>query len=119
VEKVVLVIHLVIALAMVIVVLLQRSEGAGLVGPSSGGMMPVRGSGNILTRTTAILATLFFITSLTLAVMAGGHKRSASIADQLANQPTQEAPLAPPTGEAAPAAPVTAPATPAPVAPTP
>ncbi len=107
-EKVVLVLHLILAVAMIIVVLLQRSEGAGLAGPSGGGMMPVRGSANILTRTTAILATLFFITSLTLAIMAGGHKRSESIADQIAAQeqavptPPVEAPITPPMADSPP-----------------
>jgi preprotein translocase subunit SecG len=115
VEKVVLVIHLIVAVAMVIVVLLQRSEGAGLVGPSASSMSPIRGSANILTRTTAILATIFFITSLTLAVMAGGHKQSQSVADQLAAETpvAADAPIAPPTADTpAPAQAPTPPTTP-------
>lgn len=99
-EQVVLVIHLVIAVAMVILVLLQRSEGAGLAGPSGAGMMPVRGSANILTRATGIAATIFFITSITLAIMAGGH-RPRSIADEIAADPAMiNVPVAPPTADA-------------------
>lgn len=99
-ENVVLVIHLIVAAAMIVVVLLQRSEGAGLVGPSGGGMMPVRGSANILTRATTVLATIFFVTSITLAILAGGHKGSTSIADKIATQEvpaTTDAPVAPVT----------------------
>lgn len=101
-EHIVLVIHLIVAVAMVIVVLLQRSEGAGLAGPSGGGMAPIRGSANILTRATAVLATIFFITSLTLAILAGGHKGTQSIADQLASQsevPAVPAAVTPPTAD--------------------
>lgn len=109
-EHVVLVIHLIVAVSMVILVLLQKSEGAGLAGPSASGMMPVRGSANILTRATAVMATIFFCTSLTLAVMAGGHKAS-SLADQIAADPaTANLAVTPPTADA----PATAPATPAP-----
>lgn len=99
-EQVVLVIHLIVAVAMVILVLLQRSEGAGLAGPSGSGMMPVRGSANILTRATSILATIFFITSITLAILAGGH-RPRSIADDIVADPAAAtAPVAPPTADA-------------------
>ena len=95
-ETVILVIHLILASALVIVVLLQRSEGAGLMGSSGSAMMPLRGSANVLTRATAILAALFMATSLTLAVMAGGHSRGSSIADQIATQPAgAEAPATP------------------------
>ena len=111
-EQVVLVIHLIVALAMVILVLLQKSEGAGLAGPSGAGMMPVRGSGNILTRLTAIAATIFFITSITLAILAGGH-RPRSIVDGITTDPAAvTAPVSPPTADApAPALP-TPPVTP-------
>lgn len=108
-DQVVLVIHLIVAVAMVVLVLLQKSEGAGLAGPSGAGMMPVRGSANILTRATGILATIFFITSLTLAVMAGGHNRQRSLAEQIAADPAAAAaPVEPPMADA-PATPVTAP----------
>lgn len=99
-EHVILVIHLIVAISMVVLVLLQRSEGAGLAGPSAGGMMPVRGNGNILTRATAIMATLFFITSITLAIMARGQAPT-SIADQIVKDPAaMAAPVTPPTADA-------------------
>jgi preprotein translocase subunit SecG len=73
-QTVLLVIHLIIALALIGVVLLQRSEGGALgIGGSSGGggnIFSARGVGNTLTRTTAILAVAFFATSIVLTLMA-------------------------------------------------
>jgi preprotein translocase subunit SecG len=97
-EAVILVIHLLIATALVGVVLIQRSEGGGLGigggGGSSGGFMSARGTANLLTRTTAILAAAFMVTSLVLAVLAGSHSRPRSIIDAL--------PAVPPPGQTAP-----------------
>lgn len=82
-----LVIHLIIAIALVAVVLLQRSEGGALgIGGGGGGggmsgFLTGRSTANLLTRTTAILAALFILTSLTLAKLSGGGK-SGSIFDQ-------------------------------------
>lgn len=102
-QNVVLAIHALIALALVLVVLLQRSEGGGLgMGRSSDGMTSVRGQANLLTRTTAILAAVFFATSIALAVFAG-----------TANKPTPVIP----TGPTAPIAPGAAPVPGAPPAP--
>lgn len=79
-ETVIIVIHLMVVLALVLVVLLQRSEGGALgIGGGSGGFMSSRGSANVLTRATAILALAFFVTSLALAMLAGGSERPASI----------------------------------------
>ena len=73
-ETIVLVVHLILAVSLVGVVLLQRSEGGGLgIGGGGGGLMSVRGTANLLTRVTAVLATAFMVTSLTLAIIAG-HK---------------------------------------------
>ena len=105
--NVILVIHLLIALAMVGVILLQRSEGGALgIGGGGGGMMSSRAAGNLLTRTTAILAAGFFVTSLTLALMANSHSQPSSIMDQA--PATQSAPGTPavPAAPAAPAAPL-------------
>jgi preprotein translocase subunit SecG len=69
------VLHVFVTLAMIGVVLIQRSEGGGLGIGSTQGMgafMTGRGTANLLTRTTAILATLFFGISLTLAVLTRG-----------------------------------------------
>ena len=79
--KVVLVVHLIIAAAMIGIVLLQKSEGGALGiggGGGSGGFLTGRGTANLLTRLTAGLALAFFITSLTLTIMAGGVDRSRS-----------------------------------------
>jgi preprotein translocase subunit SecG len=75
--KVVLVIHLIIAAAMIGIVLMQKSEGGALGiggGGGSGGFLTGRGTANLLTRVTAGLACLFFVTSLTLTIMAGGDR---------------------------------------------
>lgn len=104
-ETVILVIHLLIAVAMVGVILIQKSEGGGLGigGGTMGGMMTARGSANLLTRTTAILAAAFFATSIILAILAGTHGKPTSIIEQM------------PTAPAAPAQPTpAAPAQPAP-----
>jgi len=74
--NILLVIHLLIAIALVSLVLMQKSEGGGLGiggggGGSGGGFLTGRGTANLLTRTTAILAVAFFSTSMLLAITAG------------------------------------------------
>ncbi len=71
-ETVVIVIHLMVVIALVAVVLLQKSEGGalGIGGGGGGGFMTGRGSANVLTRTTTILAAAFFVTSITLTLLA-------------------------------------------------
>lgn len=80
--KVVLVIHLIIAAAMIAIVLMQKSEGGALGigggGGGAGGFLTGRGTANLLTRITAGLALGFFITSLTLTIMATSPDRGAS-----------------------------------------
>ncbi|MBV6488293.1 MAG: preprotein translocase subunit SecG [Pseudorhodoplanes sp.] len=78
-HTVVIVIHLMIVLALVGLVLLQRSEGGGLGMGGGGGFMSTRGTTNLLSRTTAILATAFFVTSLILSIVAGYDRRPSSI----------------------------------------
>ena len=76
---VLLVIHLMIAAALVGVILLQKSEG-GALGMGGGGMsgfMTGRSTANLLTRTTAILAGVFFLTSILLAYFAGATRTTA------------------------------------------
>ncbi len=107
-ESVILVIHLLIALALVGVILIQRSEGGGLGigGGNMGGMMSARGTANLLTRTTGILAGCFMATSLILAIMAGSHTQPASIIDSMPAQPAAPAAPAQPATPAQPAPPV-------------
>src|ERR1700691_2457378 len=89
---VVIVIHLMLVLAMIGVVLLQKSEGGGLVSSTSG-FLTGRGTANVLTRTTAFLAAGFFLTSLTLSWLAGFERKPASIVP--GGVTTQEAPPVP------------------------
>jgi preprotein translocase subunit SecG len=106
---VLLIVHLFVTLALIGVVLIQRSEGGGLGIGSSQGMgafMSGRGTANLLTRTTAILATVFMALSLTLALM---NRGTTGIGHSLLEGP-------PPASAPAPASEVPAPA-PAPAAP--
>ena len=82
---VLIVIHLMVVLALIALILLQRSEGGalGMGGGGGGGMMSGRGVGNLLTRTTGILAVAFFATSIGLTVIAKLESRSDSILDRL------------------------------------
>ena len=75
---IVLTIHLLLAIGLVGVVLLQRSEGGalGIGGGGGSGLLTGRAAGNLLTRTTAILAGSFFVTSLVLAVLANSHSKA-------------------------------------------
>ncbi len=82
-QTVLITLHLIIVVALVGVVLLQRSEG-GALGIGGGGFMTGRGQANALTRATAILGTLFFITSLALTVMANMGRAPKSIFDGVA-----------------------------------
>lgn len=82
-QTVLIVIHLMIVLALVGVVLIQRSEGGGLGIGGGSGFMSARGTANALTRTTAILATLFFITSLALGVLARYESRPSDILNRI------------------------------------
>ena len=86
---VLLVIHIMIAIALIAVVLLQRSEGGALgIGGGGGGFMTGRSAGNALTKTTAVLAAAFFATSLTLTLLARNTGTPTSIFNQ-AGTPVQ------------------------------
>jgi preprotein translocase subunit SecG len=76
---VVIVVHLMVVLALIAVVLLQKSEGGGLGIGSSGGFLSSRGTANVLTRTTAYLALTFFATSLMLSWIASLDRKPTSI----------------------------------------
>lgn len=92
-QTIVIVIHLLIVLALVGVVLIQRSEGGGLGIGGGSGFMTARGAANALTRTTAILAIGFFITSLALGIMARYGEQPTDILNRIpAAGSTQNAP---------------------------
>lgn len=94
---VVLVVHLIIAIGLIGVILMQRSEGGSFGENAVGGLFSARGRGDVLTRTTAILATLFFITSIGLSVLAGAQRAGSptSIIDRMVDQPGTSAPATP------------------------
>lgn len=96
-QNVLLVVQLLIAFALIAVILVQRTaqDGGGLMGGGNtmGGLFTARGSANLLTRTTAILATLFILNSLALGIMASRGHSSGSLVDQVA--PLAPAPATP------------------------
>ena len=104
-ETLVLTIHILIALGLVITVLLQRSEGGGLGiggggGGAGGGFMTARGTANLLTRVTTILAVGFFSTTIVLAIMAGVGDAPMSIVDDVIKEaPSTPSGPAVPTGK--------------------
>jgi preprotein translocase subunit SecG len=78
----VLVVHVILALALVVLVLLQRSEGGVLgIGGSSSGLMTARGASDLLTTATRWLATAFVITSIGLAAIAARDRKATGLAD--------------------------------------
>ncbi|MCP4184586.1 MAG: preprotein translocase subunit SecG [Hyphomicrobiales bacterium] len=83
---VLIVIHLMVVVAMIGMVLLQRSEGGALGmggGGGGGGFMSARGAANALTRSTGILAAAFFVTSITLSILAKYEARPTDVLDQV------------------------------------
>jgi preprotein translocase subunit SecG len=110
-----LVLEIIIGLGLVVVVLLQRSEGGALgMGGGPGGFMTARGAGDLLTRTTWILGGTFFVLALLLTVISGRQHGASSVVDRLKvdainpNTLNQTAPQ-PPAGTAQPANPNGAP----------
>jgi preprotein translocase subunit SecG len=102
-----LVVEVIVAFFLIVVVLLQRSEGGALgMGGGPSGFMTARGAGDLLTRTTWILGTVFFVLGLLLTVVAGREGGASSVVDRLKvdaidpnslNQPTpQQAPAGSP-----------------------
>lgn len=82
--NVLLVAYLLIVLALIVVILMQRSEGGalGIGGGGGGGLTTARGSANLMTRTTAILATLFFASAIGLTILSELDRGTSSILDQ-------------------------------------
>jgi len=105
-QAVVLAIHLITCVALVVLVLLQRSEGGalGIGGGGGGGLMTGRGAATVLTRATTVLAAVFFTTSLTLAAMAASKGDGMTDAERAAQaaQPVTPEPVLPDLGTLAP-----------------
>ena len=112
-ENVILAIHLILALLLIGVVLLQRSEGGGLGMGGTGGVVSGRSAATALAKVTWIFAGCFIATSITLTVLAAKDSASSSVIDQFGGTVAPEVPVTP-----APAKPLTAlPSTDAPATP--
>lgn len=87
-HAVLLTVHGLIVLALIVIVLLQRSEGGalGMGAGGGGGFMTSRGAANVLTRTTSVLAALFFVTSIALALTARVGESDSDIAEELTGE---------------------------------
>ncbi|MBZ0127579.1 MAG: preprotein translocase subunit SecG [Rhodobacteraceae bacterium] len=100
-ENVILVIHLILALGLIGIVLLQRSEGGGLgIGGGGGGLVSARGAANAMTKLTWILAAAFIATSITLTVLAARNAAGDSVIERVGTQ----TPVTPPAGAPTPPA---------------
>lgn len=110
-----LTIHVIVCIALIGIVLLQRSEGGALgMGGGNTGFMTARGAGDLLTRTTWILGSVFFVLSLVLTMLAGQERGASSVVDRIKVQSIDPSklnqPAAPqPTAPGAAPAPLTAP----------
>ena len=86
-QNVLLVLQALVAIALIGVILIQRTaqDGGGLTGGGStmGGLFTARGSADILTRATAVLATIFIVNSLVLGAMASSHHQTKSLIEQI------------------------------------
>ena len=97
-ENVILVVHLILALALIGVVLLQRSEGGGLGmgGGGGGGAMTGRAAASALTKVTWLLAIAFIATSITMTVIAAKNSAGSSVLDRIGPVPVEQTtPIAP------------------------
>ena len=90
-ENFVLIINVILAVLLVIVILIQKSEGGALgLGVSQESFVTSRSAGNILTKATAILATLFILSSISLTVMSKDQFSSTSVLEQIEEEDTSE-----------------------------
>ncbi len=98
-QTVLIVIHIMVVIALVAIVLLQRSEGGALGIGGGGGFMTGRGQANVLTRATAILAAMFFATSLALTILANVSRAPKSILEGVTPPPANTSAPAAPKGQ--------------------
>ena len=83
-ENIVLTLNIILAILLVIVVLLQKSDGGALgIGVSQESFISSRSAGNFLTKTTAIIATLFIITSVSLTIISNEGRSSSSVLEKI------------------------------------
>ena len=97
-ENFILVLNIILAIILVIVILLQKSEGGALgIGASQESFISSRSAGNLLTKITAILATLFIITSISLTIMAQKEISTSSVLDKVEEKQDPSEPQIPKT----------------------
>ena len=95
-ENIVLTSNIILAILLVIVVLLQKSEGGALgIGVSQESFISSRSAGNFLTKTTAIIATLFIITSVSLTIISNEGKSSSSVLEKIEEKQDSSEPKIP------------------------
>lgn len=102
--SILLVVHVVAAVAIVVLVLMQQGRGADMGAAFGGGsqtLFGARGSANFLSRMTAVLAAVFFLTSLTLAFLYGKGSQPQSVTEKVTEQPVQNQSDIPQAPEAA------------------
>ena len=115
-ENVILIVHLILALCLIGVVLLQRSEGGGLGigGGGGGGVMSGRGAATALGKLTWGFAIAFLITSLVLTIIAAQNAAGTSVLDRIGGRPDAAAPALPPAEDLLPPSPEGGPLVPPP-----
>ena len=95
-ENILLTLNIIFAVILVILILLQKSEGGALgIGVSQDSFISSRSAGNVLTKVTAVLATLFIITSITLTVMSKDQFSSTSVLEKTEEKEDSEEPQIP------------------------
>ena len=106
--EVILIIHLLLALSLVGIILIQRSEGGalGMGGGTMGGLMTTRGSASLLTRATGVVAACFIASSLTLAILSSSSNAPKSILDGSLGGTTMDKPLQAPKLPSGPSVPL-------------
>ncbi len=107
-ENVILIVHLILALCLIGIVLLQRSEGGGLgLSGGGGGVMSGRSAATAMGKLTWGFAIAFIVTSITLTILAAAKSDTTSVVDRISETPTPiETPAVPATGDLLPPAPV-------------
>jgi len=95
-ENFILILNIILAFLLVIVILLQKSEGGALgIGASQESFISSRSAGNFLTKVTAILATLFIITSISLTIMSNQEISSSSVLEKVEEKQDSSEPQIP------------------------
>ena len=95
-ENLILILNIIVAVLLVIVILLQKSEGGALgIGVSQESFISSRSAANFLTKTTAILATLFIITSISLTIISNKGTSSSSVLEKVEEKKDSSEPQIP------------------------